>query len=78
MLFLVVVVQAWSYEGLCGPYPTDIPAYPCAIGDYMVGLFEPFAAAGMLVIASSVAMLTFVVAALVSVVWVVRTPRPRA
>lgn len=43
--------HAASYEGMCGPYPTDIPAHPCDLSTYLEGFFEPFAAVGLLVIA---------------------------
>lgn len=48
---LLFAHHAASYEGMCGPYPTDIPAHPCDLSTYLEGFFEPFAAVGLLVIA---------------------------
>lgn len=68
--------HAASYDGLCGPYPTDIPAHPCDFGTYLVNFFEPFALVGLIVIAvvTVVGALGLVGAAwtLGALVWVVR------
>lgn len=32
---VLFAVYAASYEGSCGPHPTDIPAHPCPYGDYL-------------------------------------------
>lgn len=55
-----------SYRGTCGPYPTDIPAFPCGVGEYLVNFFEPFAMAGLLVISIALMLVT---AAALAVAW---------
>lgn len=57
VLFFVAEHLA-SYRGSCGPYPTDIPAYPCGLGEYLVNFFEPFAMAGLVALSVGVMLLT--------------------
>ena len=36
------VDHALDYRGFCGPYPTDIPAYPCLYSEYSSAFFGGF------------------------------------
>lgn len=72
--------HASGYHGICGPYPTDIPAYPCGFGEYLENFANPFALAGLFAISIVAAVLTAgVLAALWAVVggavWLARALR---
>ncbi len=68
-------VHTASYDGVCGPYPTDIPAFPCALDEYVAGFFEPFAALGLIVISLVTATLAALVSALGGLVWILVSAR---
>ena len=72
---LLLADHAFSYTGTCGPYPTDIPAFPCGFGEYVANFFEPFAMAGLLVISVLTMLVTLVLVAslwaLGALVWVI-------
>jgi len=70
-----------TFHGMCGPYPIDIPAYPCGWGEYMRNFAEPFALAGLTVIsiAACVAAVALVGAGWLigTVAWLALRPRER-
>jgi hypothetical protein len=63
---VLLSIHAASYAGVCGPYPTDIPAHACGFEEYLVNFFEPFAMAGLLVISIASMVAT---TALVALAW---------
>lgn len=50
-----------SFRGMCGPYPTDIPAYPCGFAEYLVNFASPFAFAGLVGLSIVAALVTTLV-----------------
>lgn len=68
--------HALAYRGTCGPYPTDIPAFPCGFGEYAINFFEPFALAGLIVLGVGAALaasgLVFVGWLVAVLVWLAR------
>ncbi len=56
-----LVDHVLAYRGTCGPYPTDIPAYACGFGEYLVNFAEPFAVAGLVALSVIAMALTLVV-----------------
>lgn len=74
------VHHASGYHGLCGPYPTDIPAYPCSFAEYLANFANPFALAGFVALSVVAAFLTMSVLAVLwtivgGAVWLARARR---
>lgn len=45
------VDHAAGYHGTCGPYPTDIPAYPCGFEEYATNFFGGFSGIALFMVA---------------------------
>ena len=60
--------HAMAFRGTCGPYPTDIPAYPCGFGEYVENFFGGFSGIGLFMIAVGTVVVT---ALAVGALWVV-------
>lgn len=66
LIVVSLTAHAFSYRGMCGPYPTDIPAFPCGFGEYMRNFAGPFALVGLVMLSIAAA---FVAAVLVALAW---------
>lgn len=60
------VDHAAGYHGTCGPYPTDIPAYPCGFVEYATDFFGGFSGIALTMIAIATGLGAF---ALVAAAW---------
>lgn len=58
LVLAFVAEHVASFHGTCGPYPTDIPAYPCGFAEYLANFANPFALAGLFALSTAAAVAT--------------------